>query len=77
MASSQPDYFGQIDHEFEFTLSERDQWRPTLTARDFQRLLSNLTSIRIKCSLGGYTFLKAFKMKTAKPIKEGSVYKTK
>lgn len=70
-SSAQPDYFGQFEQEFSFLLSERDQWRPTLSARDFQRLLSNLTSIRIKSSLGGYTFLKSFKMSTAKPIKGG------
>lgn len=73
-SSAQPDYFGQFEQEFSFLLSERDQWRPTLSARDFQRLLSNLTSIRIKSSLGGYTFLKAFKMSTAKPIKGGLIY---
>lgn len=68
----QPDYFGQYEHEFSFLLSEREQWRPMLSVRDFHRLLSNLTSIRIKSSLGGYTFLKSFKVNTAKQIKSNS-----
>lgn len=69
LSNTQPDYFGQYEHEFSFLLSEREQWRPMLNVRDFQRLLSNLTSIRIKSSIGGYTFLKSFKMSTAQLIK--------
>ena len=54
-----------MNREFKFKLKETEGWRPQLSPRDFQRLLSNLSSIKIKASLGGYTFLNSVSLKTA------------
>ncbi len=54
-----------ITKEFKFRLKEKNGWVPYLRARDFQVLLSNITSIKIKASLGDYTFLHNFKLKSA------------
>lgn len=59
-----------IEQEFTFKLKETDGWRPVLSTKDFQRLLSNLSSIRIKSNLGGYTFLKSFALKTAQRVQK-------
>ena len=54
-----------MKREFKFKLKETEGWRPQLLAKDFQRLLSNLTSIKVKATLGGYTFLNTVGLKTA------------
>lgn len=58
----------RLEQTFTFRLNENDGWKPSLSARDFQKLLSNITSIKVKASVGGYTFLKNFKLRTAQLI---------
>ena len=57
-----------ITKEFRFVLKETDGWRPSLTKNDFQRLLSNLTAIKIKTTYGGWNFLSNFQMRSAKKM---------
>lgn len=48
--SGQPDLPSAITKTFSFKLHQDYGWMPTLTAFDFQRLLSNISSIKIRAS---------------------------
>lgn len=63
--SQTADSIDPIEHEFVLKLSETDRWRPSLSYKDFHRLLSNISSIRIKANTGGYTFLQSFTLESA------------
>ncbi|CAF0708121.1 unnamed protein product [Brachionus calyciflorus] len=60
-----------VEQEFIFKLKETDGWRPTLSSKDFQRLLSNITSIKIKANVD-YTFLQSFSIKSAEKVSKNS-----
>ena len=62
------DNLDSIKQEFSFKLKETDGWRPAISSKDFQRLLSNLTSLKIKSTNAGYTFLNNLKLKTAQKV---------
>ncbi|RNA00650.1 Laminin subunit gamma-1, partial [Brachionus plicatilis] len=55
-----------IEHEFSLRLKETEGWRPSLSHKDFHRLLSNISSIRVKANSGGYTFLQSFILQSAR-----------
>lgn len=64
-----PNYSDQneeFDRVFTFKLIESDGWQPSLSSRDFHRLLSNLTAVKIKTTFGGYTRLSEFTLQSAK-----------
>lgn len=48
--------------EFKFKLLETSGWLPRLSSKDFQTLISNITSIKIRAT---YTFLHKFKLNSA------------
>lgn len=66
----------QITQDFKLRLKESEGWRPNLSPKDFQRLLSNLTSIRIKATLGDYTVLTNFELDSAKKLAKIPEYET-
>lgn len=70
--NNQANMYEPVEQEFTFKLKETDSWKPPLSAKDFQRLLSNLTSIKIKANTGDYTFLKSFRLKTAQKVSKPS-----
>lgn len=61
------------EQDFVIMLTEIDTWRPRLSFNDFHRLLSNVTSIRIRATLSDYTFLLRFKLNTAQKSSKGSL----
>ena len=67
------DKLGRLEKSFKFKLSEHDGWRPQLSAKEFQKLLTNVTAIKIKTTIGQYAFLKRFKLRTAQPIEKAGV----
>jgi laminin, gamma 1 len=64
-ANDYKDNLDMITKHFKFNLKESDGWRPSLSSLNFQILLSNITSIRIKATNNGYTLLDQFNLKTA------------
>jgi len=58
----------QFDEVFHLRLRESENWRPSLSSKDFQRLLTNLTAIRLKTTFGGNTILSMFNLQSAKKI---------
>ena len=67
------EYQESIDQIFTVRLNETDMWRPALSFRDFQRLLSNVNSLKIKATVGDYTFLDQVTLGTALKLKSSDV----
>jgi laminin gamma 1 len=61
-----------IKNQFDVQLKETNHWQPTLSQDDFQRLLTNITSLRISTSFSrpNKTYLKGFSLTTAENIDE-------
>ncbi len=70
LANKQDENSDYVEQVFTIKLRETERlWRPTLSSNDFQKLLSNLSAIRVKAVRaphgGAETFLKDFKLGTA------------
>ena len=59
------DYVAEI---FTFKIKETDGWRPTLSAKDFLKLISNLTAIKIKAIHYGNTSVENFQIHSAQKL---------
>jgi laminin, gamma 1 len=55
----------EYDQIFTFKLHESENWWPAINSKDFNRLLSNLTSIKIKTTYGGNNILSQFSLQSA------------
>jgi len=54
-----------VSQKISLKLIETNNWRPELSASNFQRLLSNISSIKIKAARNGYTFLTSLSLESA------------
>ncbi len=60
----------EITETFKFLLKENSGWRPTLSKENFNRLLLNLTAIRIKTTFSGLNFLTNFTIQSYRILPE-------
>ena len=63
-----------ISTEFEFKLIDTESWSPPLSANQFQRLLSNITFIRIRAVPSStHTYLERARLESAQPVASSGV----